>query len=478
FGRQRVEIACKDHGLQSNLQPQQGESLPISQVSLIQKDSPRHFADVFKTKGNGEVEGDKSNSPQEFDLSHVCYLCKKGVEAIIDDDVTKCFSAEELGSWNLLTRTSMRYQYLSIRLTVLWSLGFLFRYFVLLPVRTFTLVVAIGYMIMSASFLGYLPESKFKAGLSRYCLLTVYTLASRAFSASLTFHNLENRAKGGGICVANHTTPVDVIFLSSDNCYAYIGQKHTGFVGFIERLMSRSGSDHIWFDRSEMRDRQKVTNRLKAHVEDATKFPMLIFPEGTCINNTSVMMFKKAALKSGCDLPVAMKYDPRFCDPFWNSSQDSFVRYLIKIMTSWSVVCDIWYLPPEHQKEGKIVTPLCLTGSWRDGGGPNHEVKRWRRCSDIRQQSKGRDCKPRRPCGLTMGWTVEEDDRKKFVSRKGTGRIQQTTERRLANSSEGDVVVDGQNSCISLKTTTSKYEVIGADCLVSLVTEDHSNVIL
>lgn len=40
-----------------------------------------------------------------------------------------------------------------------------------------------------------------------------------------------------------------------------IGQKHTGFVGFIERLMSRSGSDHIWFDRSEMRDRQKVTNR-------------------------------------------------------------------------------------------------------------------------------------------------------------------------------------------------------------------------
>lgn len=32
----------------------------------------------------------------------------------------------------------------------------------------------------------------------------------------------ENRAKGGGICVANHTTPVDVIFLSSDNCYAYV----------------------------------------------------------------------------------------------------------------------------------------------------------------------------------------------------------------------------------------------------------------
>ena len=33
--------------------------------------------------------------------------------------------------------------------------------------------------------------------------------------------------------------------------------------------------------------------RLKAHVEDPTKLPILIFPEGTCINNTSVMQVRK-----------------------------------------------------------------------------------------------------------------------------------------------------------------------------------------
>ncbi|KAJ8025913.1 Glycerol-3-phosphate acyltransferase 4 [Holothuria leucospilota] len=327
FGRQKVEIACKDQGLQSNFTTSQPESSTrVSQAALIQKDSPKHLADVFKT-GEGTTE---EESFSEFELHHVCYLCKKGVEAIIDDDVTKCFAAEELGSWNLLTRTSMRYQYLNARLTVLWSLGFLFRYLILLPVRFVTFIVAIAYMIVSASFVGYLPQSR------------------------------ENRAKGGGICVANHTTPIDVIFISSDNCYAFIGQKHTGFVGFIERCMSRSGADHIWFDRSEMRDRQKVTNRLKAHAEDPNKYPMLIFPEGklsffksgfkekspteelvsnhicTCINNTSVMMFKKGSFEiGGVIYPVAMKYDPRFCDPFWNSSRDSFVRYLVKIMTSW-----------------------------------------------------------------------------------------------------------------------------------------------
>ena len=32
----------------------------------------------------------------------------------------------------------------------------------------------------------------------------------------------ENRAKPGGICVANHTSPIDVIILQNDNSYAMV----------------------------------------------------------------------------------------------------------------------------------------------------------------------------------------------------------------------------------------------------------------
>lgn len=32
----------------------------------------------------------------------------------------------------------------------------------------------------------------------------------------------ENMAKGGGICVANHTSPVDIAVLGCDNCYAMV----------------------------------------------------------------------------------------------------------------------------------------------------------------------------------------------------------------------------------------------------------------
>ena len=36
--------------------------------------------------------------------------------------------------------------------------------------------------------------------------------------------NRENRAKGGGICVANHTSPIDIILLGCDNAYAMVSR--------------------------------------------------------------------------------------------------------------------------------------------------------------------------------------------------------------------------------------------------------------
>ncbi|XP_038045527.1 glycerol-3-phosphate acyltransferase 3-like [Patiria miniata] len=310
---------------------------------LIHKESTKHLAHGIKQRvTNGKLNW----SPEEFQLSDVCYFTKKGVEAIIDDEVTKRFTAEELPSWNLLTRTSMRYQYLNIRLTLLWMAGFVFRYFLLLPVRLAVTIICMLYLLVSSAFLGYLPDSRLKQIVNKYSSLTLHRMFCRCFSAIITFHNKENRAKGG-ICVANHTSPIDIAILSFDNVYAFIGQLHSGFMGMVQRAMSRTGTDHIWFERSEMRDRKKVTERLREHVNDPNKLPILIFPEGTCINNTSVMQFKKGSFEVGGTIwPVAIKYNSNFGDPFWNSSKYSMVRYLLMMLTSWAIVCDVWYLPP------------------------------------------------------------------------------------------------------------------------------------
>ena len=72
----------------------------------------------------------------DFTLGDVFYFHKKGMESIVDDQVTQCFSSEELASWNLLTRTNQNFRYISLRLTVIWGVGVFVRYCVLFPLRS------------------------------------------------------------------------------------------------------------------------------------------------------------------------------------------------------------------------------------------------------------------------------------------------------------------------------------------------------
>merc|ERR1712113_293248 len=88
------------------------------------------------------------------------------------------------------------------------------------------------------------------------------------------------------------------------------------------------------FERGEAKDRKLVVQRLREHVEDPDRLPILIFPEGTCINNTSVMQFKKGSFEvGGIIYPVAIKYDSKFGDAFWNSSRYNMFTYLLMMMT-------------------------------------------------------------------------------------------------------------------------------------------------
>lgn len=49
-----------------------------------------------------------------------------------------------------------------------------------------------------------------------------FGVLSSALSSVITYHNVENRPKNG-ICVANHTSPIDVLILMCDNCYSLVG---------------------------------------------------------------------------------------------------------------------------------------------------------------------------------------------------------------------------------------------------------------
>jgi glycerol-3-phosphate O-acyltransferase 3/4 len=229
-------------------------------------------------------------------------------------------------------------------------LGLVLRYLILFPFRLILFILACFYTFVSAFLIGLINDGPFKRWLNWYASLFLHRILSRVFSAIITFHNREHKAKSGSICVANHTSPIDVIILSTDNCYAMIGQEHGGFTGMMQKAFSRSGR-HIWFDRSEAKDRSLVAKRMRDHVQEPSSLPILIFPEGTCINNTSVMMFKKGCFEVDTVIyPVAIKYDLRFGDAFWNSSKHTMLQYLILMMTSWAIVVDVYYLPPMEKQ--------------------------------------------------------------------------------------------------------------------------------
>ncbi|MCI4386684.1 hypothetical protein PGIGA_G00065200 [Pangasianodon gigas] len=361
-----------------------------------QLEPPAHLPNGIIQKNDGSMEEEigelrrshpKALNGGDFTLSDVFYFCKKGVESIMEDEVTQRFTSEELASWNLLTRTNNNFHYISVRVTIIWGLGVFIRYCVLLPLRVTLAVIGLSWLVIGTSLVGLLPSSSVKNWISDLIHITCYRICARGLSATIRYHNKENRPKKGGICVANHTSPIDIVILANDGCYAMVGQVHGGMMGVIQRAMLRS-CPHVWFERSEMKDRHAVAKRLRDHVADKTKLPILIFPEGTCINNTSVMMFKKGSFEIGGTIyPVAIKYDPQFGDAFWNSAKYNMVSYLLRMMTSWAIVCNVWYLPPMTRQDGedavhfanRVKSAIAQQGglvdlSW-DGGLKREKVK-------------------------------------------------------------------------------------------------------
>uniref|UniRef100_H3DES7 1-acylglycerol-3-phosphate O-acyltransferase 9, like n=2 Tax=Tetraodon nigroviridis TaxID=99883 RepID=H3DES7_TETNG len=337
-------------------------TLKMEKAKADEQLSKKSSSNVLIQRENGSMEKEleelrrsrpKPQDGGDFTLSDCFYFTRKGVESIVEDEVTQRFSSEELVSWNLLTRTNNNFHYISMKLTLVYGLGVFVRYCILTPLRMLLAGIGLTWLVVGTTAVGLLPNSRAKSWLSEWVHVMCFRICARGLSAAIRYHNPENKPRRGGICVANHTSPIDILILCNDGGYAMVGQVHGGLMGVVQRAMVRS-CPHVWFERAEMKDRHLVTKRLKDHVNDKTKLPILIFPEGTCINNTSVMMFKKGSFEIGGTIyPVAMKYDPKFGDAFWNSSKYSMVSYLLRMMTSWAIVCDVWYMPAMHQKEGE-----------------------------------------------------------------------------------------------------------------------------
>ena len=158
----------------------------------------------------------------DFNLSEGIDLIKSGMEAIIEDEVTSRFEAEELKNWNLLTRTNRGYEFISWRITVIWICGFFVRYFFLFPIRLVIFIIGVLWITLTNIALMYVPSERYKVWLYNKANLIAFRIFTRSISAVITFHNEHLKPQNGGVCVANHTSPVDIIMLFTESIFSLV----------------------------------------------------------------------------------------------------------------------------------------------------------------------------------------------------------------------------------------------------------------
>ncbi|WCJ39994.1 glycerol-3-phosphate acyltransferase 9 [Euphorbia peplus] len=289
------------------------------------------------------------------DLLDISPTLTEAAGAIVDDSFTRCFKSNPPEPWNW-----------NIYLFPLWCCGVVFRYGILFPLRA--LVLTIGWIIFLSS---YIPvhlllkgHDKLRKKLERCLVELICSFFVASWTGVVKYHGPRPSIRPKQVFVANHTSMIDFIILEQMTAFAVIMQKHPGWVGLLQSTILESVGC-IWFNRSEAKDREIVAKKLRDHVQGADNNPLLIFPEGTCVNNHYTVMFKKGAFELGSTVcPIAIKYNKIFVDAFWNSRKQSFTTHLLQLMTSWAVVCDVWYLEPQNLKPGE--TPIEFAERVRD----------------------------------------------------------------------------------------------------------------
>ncbi|KAG0470919.1 hypothetical protein HPP92_017619 [Vanilla planifolia] len=281
------------------------------------------------------------------DLLDLSPRLSEAAGAIVDDSFTRCFKSNSSEPWNW-----------NVYLFPLWCLGVAIRYCILFPVSVS--ILAIGWLIFFAAFLPVhfllTGTNKWRHYIERALVEMICSVFVASWTGVVKYHGPRPSMRSHQVFVANHTSMIDFIILEQMTAFAVIMQKHPGWVGFIQTHILESVGC-IWFNRTEAKDREIVARKLRQHVQGADNNPLLIFPEGTCVNNHYTVMFKKGAFELGCAVcPIAIKYNKIFVDAFWNSKKQSFTKHLFRLMTSWAVVCDVWYLEPQYLRPGE--TPI------------------------------------------------------------------------------------------------------------------------
>uniref|UniRef100_A0A914VJ48 Phospholipid/glycerol acyltransferase domain-containing protein n=1 Tax=Plectus sambesii TaxID=2011161 RepID=A0A914VJ48_9BILA len=308
------------------------------------------------------VKGVEKTATSDLTFSLTSSAFAAGIEAIVQDELSCCFYPAPVQRWNWLTRPWFA---LSHAQTAGYLLSCAFRYSVLVPIRVALLVISFMFVgVCSFIPIFYTLNKNQRA----YIGVTYCRLFCAGLGLVATYHDFDiNRPRKGGICMSNHMTPNDIQIIFANvlseadkssteaTTYTVTGQSHTGIIWYIEQTTAKLCSA-LWFDRADMRNRVEFMNIVLKYTQSSEMDPVLLFPEGYCTNNTRALQFRKALFEcSNAPIyPIALKQDASLGDSFWGD--DPFWVYLVKVISSWAIIYDVYHLPKMVKGEDESAT--------------------------------------------------------------------------------------------------------------------------
>ncbi|KAI5173060.1 glycerol-3-phosphate O-acyltransferase 3/4 [Nematocida sp. LUAm3] len=276
------------------------------------------------------VSASQTENPPLPLLQDILYCTSLVGKAFVQDEFSLCFqqTAEE-------QRSSISFLYL---------LGVVVRYGLLLPFRLLLILgflLVIGALIVLLRILGRETTANFLVCLGCRLLLICMGMKTK-------YYGYKQKVPGSHVFVSNHTTYLDYLVLSSYKfSHSVIAQKQPGIMSMLLKLVSGS----VQFERAEKTTRNQVKATIKTVAQSTS---LLVFPEGTCVNNKYTVMFQKGAFEMNVPVcPVAIKYNRNLADPYWNTRKQSFSKHFIYIITRWKTEVSVWWLPFVKQKKGE-----------------------------------------------------------------------------------------------------------------------------
>ena len=209
-----------------------------------------------------------------FDLRDLVPFFKNGGDVLVQDGFSRCFESSRSQPWNW-----------NLYLWPLWAMGVVVRYGVLFPLRLTVLLCGLLIVFLALPILKFLPLSEATRSSSQRKLIRFLCgVFVFSWTGVIKYHGSIPRKQIDQIYVANHTSMIDVIVLSQMHTFSLVGQKHPGWIGFMQtHVLGIIGT--VWFQRGEADDRTKSAKKMKEHIHDPNSNRLLVFPEGTCVNN-------------------------------------------------------------------------------------------------------------------------------------------------------------------------------------------------